>query len=140
MSIKKRVAVLPWPGKENCFVCVSARVQRRRNFGEKWCSGHNEFEDPGCSRPEVIEPRLTFCYVGENQMAEWDGHHGPITIIDRMNQGEDGASEHYIFDYASCYGNWSQIAVEDNNLYEAFNTGDYDHIFNVLKKFVTKEY
>ena len=41
-DIKKRVKVLAWPDKENCFLVISGPLQQKRNYGEKWYTGNQE--------------------------------------------------------------------------------------------------
>lgn len=135
---KKRVKVLPWPDKENCFLVISGALQQKRHCGDMWYVGHQEFERKYTSR-DVCEARISFTYVTERVAIEWDGEHGPIQCWYKCDADYktdyDKAREHWIFEYAYGSGMWTQIGVDDNNLVQAFNTGDYDHIFSVLKRF-----
>ncbi len=140
VETKKRVAVLPFPGIENAFVCVSGREKAPpRRHGEKWHESHIE-ETCKDQWPNEFrtEPHMTFAYVHDNCCAEWDGEHGPVQLWFRCEKDYekdwDKAREHWIFDYAYGSGHWSQLAVDRDGLPQAFNRGDYAHIFAVLKR------
>lgn len=67
---------------------------------------------------------------------------GPITVWRKSEEGgtgyseHDKASEHWLWPWATGRGNWTQLEVNRKNLPDAFISGDYEHIFNVLKSFV----
>lgn len=137
-ELKKRVKILPWPDRENCFLVISGQLQQKSKYGDKWYIGHEEHEQR-FHPSETCEARITFTYANDKVAIEWDGEHGPITCYYKCDKdyedGYDTAREHWIFDYAYGQGYWTQIGVDDNNLVQSFNQGDYDHIFNVLKRF-----
>jgi hypothetical protein len=140
-NLKKRVKVLPWPDKENCFLVISGPIMKKTNYGEKWYTGHQEYVQQYHSN-ETCEPRITFTYSNDKVAVEWDGAHGPIQCwykCEKDYKSEyDHARPHWIFDYAYGSGMWSQMAVDNNHLVQSFNEGDYDHIFNVLKRFAVE--
>ncbi len=138
--IMKRVAVLPWVNKPNCFLCVSGAFERKTNYGEKWyLNAHDEREQKYYASVHT-KARITFAYRSENVAAEWDGEYGPIQLWYKCEadykEDYDEARPHWLFPFAHGNGCWSQMAVEENHLPEAFNTGDYDSIFSVLERFV----
>jgi hypothetical protein len=140
--IKKRVAVLPWPTLENCFLCVSGAKKNKEPYGHRFYTDtHREHIQNYESRINTVcEPRISFVYKGDHCAAEWDGRYGPIQMwFECEKDFKDEyqiARPHWIFDYCYGSGHWSQLAVDDNHLSAAFNRGDYNHIFHVLKGFV----
>lgn len=138
-NVKTRVAVLPWPEKENCFLCVSGGMRKKDRYGDKWYTNNHREHTTTFEPSMTTEPRITFAYRGERVACEWDGSYGPIQIWFKcekdFKEEHQEARPHWLFDYAYGNGYWSQMAVDENNLYQAFNTGDYDTIFNVLKRF-----
>ena len=134
----KRVAVLPFPGLENCFVCMSGRMKRRKKVGEKWYKDHEENTQNYENYEGYTTPHISFIYVGNNKAVEWDGAYGPITVWEKCevdyNNGYDKAQPHWVFPFAHGQGNWSQTAVDKARLPEKFNEGDYEGIFNELKE------
>lgn len=137
---KKRIAILPWPGMENCFLCLSGALKRKTQYGEKWYTNIHEEHTQRFICSNTVEARISFAYREKNVAAEWDGEYGPIQIWYKCDkdykEGYDEAREHWLFDYAYGTGHWSQIAVEENHLAQSFNEGDYAHIFSVIRRFV----
>ena len=137
--MNNRIACLPWPGLENCFLYLSGQIQQKRHQGDKWYVEHEELTER-YSQSITTQPHITFTYRGETCAAEWDGAYGPITVIIKREEGYkdeyEEARPNHIYPWASGRGNWSQCAVDDNGLYQAFNTGDYEKIFRVLESFV----
>ena len=110
----ERVKCIPFPGIENAYVVISARKAERT--GNK------------------IAKCMSFFYANGNVGAEWEPDHGPITVIYRCEKENEEAKPHWFYPYYTGLANWSQLAVEEEELPEAFLTGDYDHIFWVLEK------
>lgn len=139
---KERIKKLPWPDKENCFLFISGKMRKKNRFGDKfYIDAHREIEINYNSYTDFsTEPQITFAYIGESIAAEWDGHCGPIQLWFKCEKDTiieyETICEHWIYDYAYGAGHWSQMAVDHNNLPRAFNEGNYNHIFDVLKQFV----
>lgn len=135
-----RVAVLQWPGTTDCYVCVSGSKKPKVSlYGPKWhgdkCateSYESEFRS---------KPRVTFCVHAGNAFAEWDGDYGPITVWLDASTGipegynEEDVAPHWFFEKAVGRGNWSQLAVDRNELPRCLVDGCYDLIFSALRRF-----
>jgi len=139
-DIKKRVAVLPWPDMENCFLCISGAIKKKEHYGDKWYTNAHQEHVTDYHHAERSEPRITFAYRGENVAVEWDGEHGPIQVWykcdkDYQESEWDKARPHWLYDYAHGSGCWSQMAVDEHHLVKHFNQGDYAQIFQVLSYF-----
>ncbi|MGI9500383.1 MAG: hypothetical protein ACR2P3_10105 [Geminicoccaceae bacterium] len=138
MSIK-RVAVLPWPGIEGAFLCLSGKRKQTEKFGEYWypMSDHNQ-ERWKFDHDLRTEPFVTFLYDAGDVCAEWDGEYGPIQLWFRKNPdyGYDDAKPipHWIYGEAYGSGHWSQMAVDEAQLPQRFVDGDYAAIFAELKQ------
>lgn len=106
--------------KDNCYIFVSCN----------WKSDKERFDEYNLSTV------TSFVYDNGDKAAEWcPTHYGPISIYTRAQGKAENTKEHYIYDYIlNEWGNWSQTAVSENNLAEAFVRGDYDYIFQVLKE------
>lgn len=116
-----RVAILPWPELENCYLVLSANWRN--------------------DTKENSTPAISFTYERNGVAADWDGELGPITIWKKSekngNDGEhDPAQMHWLWPWATGRGNWSQLAVNREGLPDAFVNGSYAYIFDVLKSFV----
>lgn len=137
---KKRIAILPWLDKPNCFLCLSGAMERKTNYGDKWYAKVHDERVQKYNESGSCRARITFAYKSKSVAAEWDGEYGAIQIWfkceENYKDGHDEARPHWLFDYAYGSGHWSQMAVNENHLVESFNNGDYDHIFEVLKRFV----
>ena len=136
----KRVAVIPFKGLKNCFICVSGQLKKKSLKGEKWYLGHRENTEEYSGWEDRVKPCITFAYVKNGVAAEWDGEYGPIQLWFKcekdFKEGYDEAREHWIFPYAYGNSHWSQLAVDEERLPQKFNIGDYEGIFNVLKGWV----
>jgi hypothetical protein len=108
--------------KPNCYILVSAtRRDPKETFGEFQVTAH-----------------MSFLYDAGKVAAEWEPQYGPIQIWRKCDKDSDGAQEHYFYDFQnSAPGSWSQLAVSNMELPQAFVSGDYDYIFNVLKDWAT---
>jgi hypothetical protein len=82
---------------------------------------------------------FSFCFINGDYAAEWEPEYGPIQVWHRCGKDDAEAKPHYIFDFEnSGWGNWSQLAVDENELPSAANSGDWQYIFNVLKNWAGK--
>lgn len=137
----KRVAVLPWPGIDGAFLCVSGAKRRPpEKLGPNWPKHDNvprHFDEPS----QEAEARITFLFDAGSCCAEWDGEYGPIQIWHRVakgsKHGEHEAREHWFYEHAIGNGMWSQMAVDQHDLPRSFISGDFAHIFSVLKSWAT---
>ena len=115
-----RIACLPWPEKENCYLFVSGSRKKTKD-----------------GDPPLTTPRISFVYEKDGVAAEWDGEYGPLQMWYEGHRDEAGAKEHYIWPFTNTPGlSWSQVAVNQNELPQRFNEGDYDGIFAVLEGWV----
>jgi len=114
------VKLLPFPGIENAYIVISAKKRKV---------------------DEDVYAKITtsFFYGTEKGGAEWGGDSSPITVIspcdESYDDGFENAEIHFIYPFCTGHGNWFQKAVESEGLVDAFLSGDYEHIFYVLKKF-----
>lgn len=137
-----RVAVIPWPGKPDCYVCLSgSRKPDKTYYGPNW---HGEREATVINEYTLrSSPRMTFSVHVGKAFAEWDGEYGPITVwldaTDSIPEGytTDDVQPHWFFEKAVGPGNWSLLAVDRNNLPRCFIDGCYDLIFETLRRFAT---
>ena len=116
---QKRVAKLPFPEVENAYVLISGQEKpvEESYLNELW-----------------VKPIMSFIYDAGNVAAEWEPEYGPIQLWTKCEEGDEGATEHYFYDYHnSPLGSWSQLAVEREQLPHAFIRGNYKYIFNVLR-------
>ena len=133
-----RVAILPWPGIEGAYLCLSGRRRHSPSrYGDKWYKQH--VEEPSYWDPQQCEPFVTFTYQSGKVIAEWDGGLGPIQIwyecaADFMGDTWDKAQPHWFFEHAHGAGHWSHLAVEEAGLPQMFIRGDFAGIFAVLKE------
>jgi hypothetical protein len=114
---QQRVAKLPFPGIEGAYVLISGSKRDMKDISGFYCKGH-----------------MTFAFHVGRTLAEWEPEYGPIQVWEQAKEKKEGTKEHYFFDYVyDTFGNWSQIAVDEAELPQAFVAGDYKYIFNVLK-------
>lgn len=143
-----RVAVIPWSGIEGAFLCVSGRLRNpSHREGPKW-KGSNHGK--GDNEPEEefhrdwdpeVEPVISFTFIDEEAgtSAEWDGHHGPVQLFFRAEKDDEGAREHWLWEWATGAGHWSQLAVGREDLPMKFNQGEYEAIFRVLREWAKRD-
>jgi hypothetical protein len=113
----------PVPEIPGAYIIISGR-KKKSDFPLKQ---HNT---------EVI---TSFLFMKENFAAEWEVKHGPIQIWEKAPEG-DTEHPHYTFPFVKNTPlNCSQLAVEDNNLPQAFLEGNYRHIFSVLEEWADRE-
>ena len=136
----ERVLVLPVPDKDNCFVCVSGQKRKQEAYGSKFYgknAPHQEF-DSYSSNEFRTKPVLTFVYRANGVAAEWDGAYGPIQLwFECDGPASDEVKEHWLFPFVRKDNlSWSQLAVTEARLPQAFNHGDYQAIFSELATWV----
>lgn len=145
----ERIVMLPFPDHENCFIGLSGSKRPSITVGEKWRQSHSGKDRTYTHDTHNFrtEPYITFTYVEGDIAAEWDGNYGPIRIwykcekdfiADPNDKYPEKAREHWIWPYAYGRDYWSQLAVDDNQLPEAFNIGNWSYIFNVLRQFASE--
>lgn len=82
---------------------------------------------------------FSFCYINDDYAAEWEPQHGPIQVWHRCEKDDENSRPHYIFDFTDSGAlNWSQMAVDENELPRSANQGDWQYIFNVLADWAHK--
>ena len=136
----QRVLVLPVPENPNCFVCVSGQKQKQEAYGSKFYgkrAPHQEFDSYSDGRFRT-KPATTFAYKLNGVAAEWDGEFGPIQLwFECDGPASDDVREHWLFPFVRKENlTWSQLAVDEARLPEAFNAGDYQCIFSELASWV----
>jgi hypothetical protein len=117
-AIQKRVMKAKVEGIENAYIFTSGQTN---------------------TETRAMELVVTLAYVNEatGVAADWEPRHGPISIWHRCEADAEGARPHYIFDYVNDgFGNWSQLAVEQLGLRDAFLHGDFAYIFAELRGWV----
>lgn len=138
----KRVAVLPWPEMENCYLCLSGKRREQKQYGERFYAQHEEHLWKVHEDRIKSEPYISFAYAERGIAAEWNGAHGPIQLWFRCEADHKGDGwmdeprEHWLWPHAYGAGMWSQLAVDESDLPRRFNEGDWSGIFNVLKLWV----
>ncbi len=115
---QKRVGKAAFDGIPNAYILVSASQRdMKETFGDYKC-----------------QATMSFLYDAGDVAAEWEPEYGPIQVWRKANANTPEAKEHYFYDWVeNCPGNWSQMAVEENELPQAFVGGDYRYIFGVLQ-------
>jgi len=96
-------------------------------------SGYTCQDRPGAT----ILPAVSVSFIydnGKGVAAEWGPPFGPLQLWIEAKEGE--GEEHYYFDRvtSNSAGQWSQIDVDENWLVKDFVTGNFRHIFYVLKE------
>jgi hypothetical protein len=95
-----------------------------------------------------VTPNITFFYADGDIGAEWEPQYGPITIITKCekdhfkDEPEDSyqeVKEHWYYEYCTGFGNWSQLAVQEEGLHTALIAGNDEMIFSILKKWATND-
>ena len=120
MRNNRRVAVMKFEGLDNCYILTSAC----------WKDSTKDF----CT------PVVSFFYDGGNIGAEWGAPYNPIQVWNKAEELNENTQENYFYDYVTkdSFGQWSQLAVNDNHLSESYVEGDYEHIFLVLKRWADR--
>ena len=81
-----------------------------------------------------VKNMFSFCWINGEYAAEWEPEYGPIQVWHRCEKDAEGSRPHYVFEFTdSGFGNWSQLAVSNNELPQAANSGFWQYIFSVLK-------
>lgn len=112
--MNKGIKCIPFPGIKNAYIVIS---------------GHKSNEGNGCKKC------MSFFYDNGIVSSEWEPNYGPITVIYECDKNHPKAQKHWWYDYCTGYGHWTQCAVNELQLPEAFIEGDYEYIFNVLKDY-----
>ncbi len=112
--MNKSIECIPFPEIENAYVVISARKTTKT--------------------PLEVGSNMSFFFNNGDIGAEWEPNYGPITVIYKCDSSHEDAQEHWFYAYCTGYGNWSQVAVEEEDLHRAFLRGDYEYIFLVLKQ------
>ena len=82
-----------------------------------------------------VKNHFSFCFINGDYAAEWEPEYGPIQVWNKCNKDDENAKPHYIFEYENSPGlNWSQLAVDGNELPRSANEGDWQYIFGVLRR------
>lgn len=119
--MNRSIKVIPFPNIDGAYIVISAHKEIRETY-EKTKSEMSFFFDGGCG-------------IG----CEWEPDYGPITKIiscdkDFKETEFEKAYPHWFYPYYKGPGYWSQLAVEEEHLPEAFLAGNYEWIFEVLKR------
>ena len=86
-----------------------------------------------------VKAIVSFLFDAGEYAAEWEPESGPIQVWHKCDAGAPNAREHYYFCFTDSEpGNWSQLAVDRNELPQAAQRGDFDYIFGVLKTWATR--
>ena len=113
---QKRVIKTQW--KENCYIISSFPIRK----------DDEEF---------MVESFVSFLYDKGNIAVEWEPQYGPVQVW--IKGSKETGKEHYFYDYVEDTPfNWSQMAVDSNRLKQAAYYGNFDHIFEVLKRFADR--
>lgn len=111
---------LPFPGIEGAYVIISGRRTRDPETGNG-----------------VAKCMSFFFDGGDGVGVEWEPDYGPITKIISCDKDDSEAQEHWFYPYYKGQGYWSQLAVKEEGLPEAFLSGDYERMFSILKDWCT---
>lgn len=119
-AMRRRVARLPFPGIEGAYILISGSERPR----EPYHSGGTR-----------VNSLMTFFYDAGEWAAEWEPQYGPIQVWHKAASGKP----HHFYDFTDSDAlNWSQLAVDDNELPRAFIDGDYRYIFTVLRQWAER--
>lgn len=110
---------LPVPGDERAFVLIS---------------GHASVSKSETSAPNGAYPVMSFVVIHGDTAVEWEPRFGPIQVWHRSDSAD--ATPNYIFEHA--VGDWSQIAVQDEDLAGKMIRGDFAAIFAVLHRWAER--
>jgi len=115
--MNNNIKCVPFDGIENAYVVIS---------GYKAATGNG------------VKKCMSFFYDNGEVGAEWEPDNGPITVIYKCDKDHNEAEKHWFYDYYTGRGHWSQLAVNEEELPEAFLMGDYNYLFAVLKKWADR--
>lgn len=114
-----RVQIIPFPEIENAYLIISG----------VWRDKDREF----------VKPLMTFLYDGGRFAAEWEPKYGPIQIWEKADELTEGTEEHYFYPFIKDVGlNWSQLAVNEEELPSKFVAGEYQGIFDSLRSWAER--
>lgn len=109
------VKVIPFPEIENAYLIISC---------------YRRDDDPN-----FIRATMSFFYDNKTCGTEWEPQYGPIQIWYPCDEKHEDKQEHYYYPFVvKHFGDWSQMAVDYEELREAFLRGDFKWIFSVLKR------
>jgi hypothetical protein len=112
--MKKRIKCIPFPGITNAYIVISGSHKK-----------------DSCNE---VSSNMSFLYHNDKIAVEWEPNYGPITVLYECDKDHEEAQKHFFFDYCTGYGHWSQLAVQEERLGEKFYTGNYEGLFEVLKR------
>jgi len=116
--MNKNVKCIPFPNIENAYIVISGHKNKNTGNGVRKC--------------------MSFFYDSGMVGAEWEPENGPITVIYSCCKEHEESQPHWFYDYCTGYGNWSQLAVNNEMLPDAFLDGNYSFIFSVLAKWANR--
>ena len=120
-ELKERILKLEH--KPNCFILISFPLRDIE-------------ETNGETR---VKTTMSFLYDAGEYAAEWEPEYGPIQVWHKCQEDSLDARQHYYYDFTDSGAfNWSQLAVDKNGLPGAAARGDFDYIFNVLKRWAKR--
>jgi hypothetical protein len=106
---------------DNCYILVSGML-KYDDFGDSY-----------------VQPTMSFLYDAGEYAAEWEPRYGPIQVWHKCDKDAENAQEHYYYDYHNSSAlNWSQLAVDQNNLPKALANCEFDYIFSVLRRWTRR--
>jgi hypothetical protein len=115
--MNKSIIKLPFPGIENAYLVFSANQKKLVEF------------DVG------VYYNVSFLVYAGSVAAEWEPQYGPIQLWYKREATDENVEPGYVFEYVDAGGlNWSQLAVEREQLKPALLSGDYQYIFSVLHR------
>jgi len=116
-SLQQRIIKTEW--RPNCFILMSPKIRDNKR--------PMDIDNMDYAMSFVFHNRVT------HYAAEWEPRYGPIQTWHECSESDPGAHEHYFFDFTdSGGGNWSQTAVEREDLHTHFFNSAWGFIFNIL--------
>lgn len=116
-SLQERVCKSRVNGIENAWILVSG--SRRKTDDPYFCA----------------KATISFLYDSGSWAAEWEPEYGPIQVWHKCDEKAENAKPHYFYEFTdNGPGNWSQMAVDNNELPQAFVNGEYKYIFGILEQ------
>ena len=114
----KNLKCIPFPEIKGAYVVISAYKS---------------------DKPNGVTKCMSFFFDNGEIGAEWEPDYGPITKIIKLAKDNPEAIPHWFYDYYAGQGYWSQLAVKEEGLPEAFLSGDYERLFGILKQWAQGE-
>ena len=113
--MNKSIQIIPFPNIPDAYVVISAT---RTNEGN------------GCSTD------MSFFYGTAKGGCEWEPNFGPFTLITPVKGEHPKAEPHWFYKYCAGNGDWAQTMVDKSQIVSYFLMGDYERVFEILKRFV----